>query len=160
MKKWSTSYHPKVVSTSEFGDWNQFQYKDKYRVAFQPYRIFIGDFDPEVDNNPEYVLRRILDADYNPSHSERLHGEVPIPEGAELVRQYFTDIRPSSSTTLKDPTVYTTLPIFSPAVHGVSILQNHLGIILEYAFALVKDQKQLERDIELAVKVYERITQL
>jgi len=158
MKKLISNYKTKTTQT-ELGEWEETKYKEKCRVAFQSFKIFVGDFDPSKNPIPEFSLRRVFDADYNPSHNERLNSIVP--DDSEVARQYYSNMpRPSNNPwpTLKDPAVYKVLPQFSPAVGGVTVLKDHDGVILDYSYNV--NQQQLDKDLELAVQIYEKIRQM
>jgi len=163
MRKWTQLYEARPRGCKQFGKWEEFLYKSKVRVAFQPHRIFVGNFDPDVELNESYSLGRISDPGYQVDAFEKLNKFVPnAPESSVFLSQYYTNI-PAEATTkwpaLSDPVLLCNLPRFSPAVCGVLILQNHSGLVLDYVYENITKPEQLERDLELAAEVFERLSQ-
>jgi hypothetical protein len=54
---------------------------------------------------------------------------------------------------LRSPLVYAALPRLSPAVTGVTFLQDACGLVLAYDFHALTGPEDLEKDLALGCKV-------
>jgi len=151
---------PVSEATSQFGNWLQFLYEGKCRVAFQNESIFVGDFDPHLEANQEYNLARVEHDGYQPDETEILDNHVPAtPEAQKFLTQYYTNTEYSGQKwpALKDHEILQHFTEFSRAVYGVTILSHHEGLILNYSWEAVKGNAQLKQDLDLAEKIYQKI---